>query len=87
MKVLSLLLGVGLLGWAACLRGTLYGGVPAPWSFVVAIALGGLGWVVAWACMSLGAGPAGHLQDTTLDKLVGNTMFAPLSPRQRRARR
>lgn len=87
MKILSLLLGVGLLGWAAFVRSALYGAVPAPWIQVAAIAIGGMGWVVAWACMKLGAGPSGHLQDTTLDKLVGNTMFAPLSPRQRRMRR
>jgi uncharacterized membrane protein (DUF485 family) len=87
MRFVALVLGVGLLAWAAFLRSPLFHGNVVPWAYVSAIALGGLGWIVAAVVLSFGEVAQGHLQDTTLDKLLGTTVFAPLSGRAGRSRR
>ena len=83
MKYLLLFLGVGMLVFAAWVGGSLQLGARIQWFHIAALALGGLGWLVACAGQVLGEGGANHLRDTTFDKLIGNSMFAPLSAKRK----
>jgi len=83
MKYLSLFLGVGMLVFAAWVGRSLHLGGQIQWIHVASLAVGGLGWLVACACLVLGEGGSNHLRDTTFDKLIGNSMFAPLSAKRK----